>query len=191
MVNYTNFNIYLFIIILYNSLKTKITTKVYNFIIIHSYKTLECELCKKVLPEKIKLKNEIINLLDLQKPENNYLMLESIIGGGNYDNTNINSNELKYIYIIHMKNKTSIRLGRANDADVRITDISVSRYHALLKLINGAFYLEDTNSKFGSLIQIPNKISVLPNKQLTLQNGRFLIKLNMKKTFCAILSCYK
>lgn len=153
-----------------------------NSLIIHLIKNLECELCKKPLNEKVRLKGQIIDLIDIQKPEKNYMVLEAI---------NKEKAENKYLYIIHMKDKQIIKIGRANDSDVRITDISVSRNHANLKLFEGSFYIEDNNSKFGTLIQIPEDFIVYPDKQLALQIGKTFVLLQMKKTCLAILRCYK
>jgi pSer/pThr/pTyr-binding forkhead associated (FHA) protein len=44
--------------------------------------------------------------------------------------------------------------GRSHDSDIRITDISVSRFHAKIKYERGNYYLEDMNSKFGTLALI-------------------------------------
>lgn len=59
-------------------------------------------------------------------------------------------------YIINTENKPHIRIGRGQESDVRITDdISVSRCHAIIKKsTKGDYYLEDYNSKFGTLIQV-------------------------------------
>jgi len=43
-------------------------------------------------------------------------------------------------------------LGRGNDTDIRITDITVSRLHAKIRKEKDGFYLEDNESKFGSLV---------------------------------------
>ncbi len=166
----------------YSSLKNKIQTKVLNFVIIHFIKNLECELCKKQLNEKVRLKGQIIDLIEIQKPDNNYVILEGI---------NKEKSENKYLYIIHIKDKQIIKIGRSNDSDVRISDISVSRNHANLKLIEGSFYIEDNNSKFGTLLQIPENFAVFPNMQLALQLGRTFVHFQMKKTCLAILRCYK
>jgi pSer/pThr/pTyr-binding forkhead associated (FHA) protein len=48
-----------------------------------------------------------------------------------------------------------IKVGRGHDSEVRITDISVSRFHALIKKsLRGDYILEDNNSKFGTLVLI-------------------------------------
>lgn len=50
-----------------------------------------------------------------------------------------------------------IKIGRGHDADVRVTDISVSRLHAIFKKdAKGYFYLEDNHSKFGTLVLVRN-----------------------------------
>ena len=65
--------------------------------ITHTFKNLDCDLCKKTIPERIKIKNDTYNLFELQRPENNYMILESIPK---------EKNENKLLYIIHMKNKS-------------------------------------------------------------------------------------
>ena len=73
---------------------------------------------------------------------------------------------------------------------MRISDISVSRNHASLKLINNKFYLEDNLSKFGSLIQLNCDIIFLPYKQISLQIGKSCLVFNLKKTFLAWICCF-
>lgn len=46
-----------------------------------------------------------------------------------------------------------IKLGRGHECEIRITDISVSRNHALIKNVNGFFYVFDNKSKFGTLVR--------------------------------------
>ena len=51
--------------------------------------------------------------------------------------------------------------GRGQNAEVRITDISVSRFHSLIKLTtNGEVFIEDNQSKFGTLIQLNEPLSI-------------------------------
>ena len=46
-----------------------------------------------------------------------------------------------------------IKLGRGHDCEIRITDISVSRNHALIKNIGNNFFIFDNKSKFGTLVK--------------------------------------
>jgi hypothetical protein len=81
--------------------KSKCSTKVCNFLIVHSFKTPECEICKSILPEKVKVKGITYSLIDLQRPESNYIVLESI---------SKEKTDTRFLYIIHMKDKTTISL---------------------------------------------------------------------------------
>ena len=60
--------------------------------------------------------------------------------------------------------KTNFKLGRGHESDVRVSDISVSRCHALVKynIENGKFYLEDNLSKFGTLVLSKGSIELEP-----------------------------
>lgn len=48
----------------------------------------------------------------------------------------------------------TFKLGRGHESDVRVSDISVSRCHAILKYDSNdhGYYLEDNLSKFGTLV---------------------------------------
>jgi pSer/pThr/pTyr-binding forkhead associated (FHA) protein len=37
---------------------------------------------------------------------------------------------IRIIHVIDMSSKKNIKVGRGHDADIRVTDISVSRFHA-------------------------------------------------------------
>ena len=57
--------------------------------------------------------------------------------------------------MINMADQDEINLGRGHDIDVRVTDISVSRCHAVIaKSKKGFFYIKDNNSKFGTLLLV-------------------------------------
>ena len=62
-----------------------------------------------------------------------------------------------------MTNAERVFIGRGHDADIRITDISVSRMHAMMiKAPNGLFYLIDNDSKFGTLAQVRTPLKLVP-----------------------------
>jgi hypothetical protein len=68
-------------------------------------------------------------------------------------------------------------VGRGHDKDVRITDISVSRFHALIKKNSyGEYYLEDNNSKFGTLVQVKKPYMMISNMVNCFQIGRTLLE---------------
>jgi pSer/pThr/pTyr-binding forkhead associated (FHA) protein len=55
--------------------------------------------------------------------------------------------------IIQSTPTEGIKLGRGHDCEIRITDISVSRKHAIIRSINQDFYIFDNKSKFGTLVR--------------------------------------
>ena len=63
-----------------------------------------------------------------------------------------------------MHKKNEFKLGRGHESEVRINDISVSRCHAMLHFSNGAFFVEDNSSKFGTLVKVPDGIYITQHK---------------------------
>lgn len=96
------------------------------------WKSLDCELCMTEYPQTINHKGTKFDLMEIQKPECPYVVLESVMR---------DRNSRIGLYIISMNNKNNIRLGRGHDSDIRISDISVSRFHALIQFEDNAFYL--------------------------------------------------
>ncbi len=70
--------------------------------------------------------------------------------------------------------------GRGHDTDVRINDISVSRSHADLILINNKVYIKDLRSKFGTLVLAQKEIEY-NNRKINLQIGRSFIEFSYSK----------
>lgn len=181
-------------------LVSKVSIKTYNHLTVFSYKNLECELCKSVIPDRIKIRDKLVSLInpnviaesalysDSQK-YTSYIALECVKDKP----LPVDHQEKKTVYIINMKDKTTLKLGRATDSDVRMTDISVSRNHAMLKLSNGKMYLKDNNSKFGTHINadLNQEMKIIPFKQLALQCGRFFLLFNLGKTCWSYLCCNK
>lgn len=65
----------------------------------------------------------------------------------------INLNGAKNVYILNLStDKTQFKIGRGHDNDIRISDISVSRFHAMIKRENDNLILKDNSSKFGTLV---------------------------------------
>lgn len=81
-----------------------------------------------------------------------------------------------------MDSRDFIKVGRGHDSEVRITDISVSRCHALIKKSSkGDYVLEDNNSKFGTLVQIRKPYMLSKSGVNYFQLGRTLIEAYIKE----------
>ena len=80
----------------------------------------------------------------------NYMVIESV--------TQTTS---KTIHVINFDGRKSVKVGRAQVAEVRITDISVSRHHSTLILnTDGTVSVTDNYSKFGTLKLLRKPIAV-------------------------------
>lgn len=111
-------------------------------------------------------------LADLYKPESgNFILLESLIH---------ERNTSRIVNVI-MPNDTQnvFKLGRGHESDVRISDISVSRLHAQLRCTKEGYFIEDNNSKFGTLALIP-RLEIEPELSRAVQVGRTAINLTVK-----------
>lgn len=75
--------------------------------------------------------------------------------------------------------KNSFKLGRGHESDVRVTDISVSRFHASITCSKNGFFIEDNNSKFGTLTLIP-KIELNPSIKRAVQVGRTVVSFSVQ-----------
>lgn len=92
--------------------------------IVNSYiwKGLECELCKTPLKDEVpRADGSMVSLLNYNKYEDcsNYMVIESVT-----------ATTSKTIHVINFDFVESVIVGRAQTAEVRITDISVSRFHS-------------------------------------------------------------
>jgi pSer/pThr/pTyr-binding forkhead associated (FHA) protein len=61
------------------------------------------------------------------------------------------------------EDKDTFRMGRGHESDIRVNDISVSRCHAIVKYREGAFFVEDNLSKFGTLVHMKDRIEIEQN----------------------------
>jgi pSer/pThr/pTyr-binding forkhead associated (FHA) protein len=92
-------------------------------------------------------------------------------------------NSSRMIFIMKPNNpKMEFKVGRGHDSDIRVSDISVSRYHARVKYEDGKFLLEDNTSKFGTLVQIKDKTPIKRNHTCAVQSGRTVATYMLKST---------
>jgi hypothetical protein len=144
-----------------------------------------CEICKTPYPFRFKIPNhdKIFELIDVRRPDGNYIILESL------DQVKDNNNN-KYIHIISLVDEEEITIGRGIDADLKINDISVSRLHSKLKFNfeEKSLLIKDCGSKFGTLVLIKNPFELKEKDSLEMQVGRSVVSAkvtggNKKKIF--------
>ena len=76
--------------------------------------------------------------------------------------------------------KQEFKLGRGHESEVRINDISVSRCHAILKYKEDGFYIEDNNSKFGTIALIQDRMPLDIENTYAFQIGRTVISFTVR-----------
>ncbi|KAL8272612.1 hypothetical protein Esti_003501 [Eimeria stiedai] len=128
---------------------------------------LLCELCKIPYPTAISYNNERMQVVTVPKTEPPFLVLENMVGS-----------HQKGVHVISMSSKKDLKLGRGHESDVRIPDVSISRYHATIRFVDGNFQLEDHNSKFGTLVSLRKAFSI-GESVAALQVGRSVVKLSI------------
>jgi hypothetical protein len=85
-------------------------------------------------------------LVDYEKPNGDYMMLESLYH---------DKNTSRIIYVLKANSHImNFKLGRGHDSDLRYNDISMSRVHAKIQFNNGKWLLQDNDSKFGTLVLV-------------------------------------
>ena len=163
-------------------------TKVTAIVTTYFWRNLECELCKTAYPYETRSLDgkSMLNIIEYDTPvpefeedPNYYIVLESI-----------SSNTSKVIHVVNMAHISRLYIGRGHDAHVRVTDISVSRVHAVLAKTTGGFYtLEDNDSKFGTLALVKHPIELKPKQNNCIQVGRTCFNFEVKSSGGPFSNC--
>ena len=134
-------------------------------------KDLSCELCKTKFPDYLNHKGKIYNITFYKPKFKQFIIFESM---------RADKLKTKFIHILSFDNKNQIALGRANDCDLSFPELSVSRYHCFIHKDINKLYLEDNNSKFGTLVLLQNpNILMIDNSPLRLQKKRVYLKIKL------------
>jgi len=137
----------------------------------YSWKSLKCELCHKIFPDIFVYKTKLIQLIDHERLHPNSILMESLPREGQSE---------KKMYLITVRPSNIIKIGRGHEVDVRINDISISRFHASLTQSDGNFYLHDNSSKFGTLALLKKNSVLSLDQQPSVQIGRTLLSFQIK-----------
>lgn len=145
----------------------------------YTWKQFECEICKTPYPYVFKTQGRKYRLVDVDLPKSgNFLWLESLT---------FEKNSSRMVHVIKptQGGKTDFKLGRGHESDLRVSDISVSRCHAIIKYDSEQsqrFYLEDNLSKFGTLVLSNNgQVELEQDQTKAIQIGRSVISFTVKK----------
>ena len=142
---------------------------------IYLIKPVECELCKTKFPDYIKFKDRFFPLIDFTNEYKSYLTLESLT---------LDKYHNKFIYVVSLEKDRKIPIGKHQKCEIILSDRSIESVHCFMIVNNKQIYLEDNDSKFGTLVLVQtNRIKLYQDVPLYLQIGRSFLELVVKKEF--------
>lgn len=142
---------------------------------IYMIKEIDCEICKSRIPDYIRHNNKLFKIIDFKTNFKNYF---------SFENLTLDKQKYKYIYIINLDKNKKIKIGRGHESNVLLSDISISRVHCFINVEDGHVFLEDNDSKYGTLVLIQtSNINLTENIFLNIQIGRSFINCKIKKPF--------
>jgi len=165
-----------------NWVKSKLNMQENTNIVTIFWRNLQCELCKTKLPINLNHHGENLCLIPFDnKITGSYIMMESFSKEKNSTG----------IHLIDLSSNQNFKIGRGHNCDLKLSDISVSRVHALMVVSKGKVYLKDNKSKFGTLIlkKDPFILNADNNSSPWFQCGRTYLKFTLKKPWLAYLPC--
>ena len=148
---------------------------------IYLIKEIDCELCKNKLPDYISHKNKLYKIIEFKIDFKNYI---------SFENLTLDKQKNKFIYVINLDKKKDIKIGRGHEANIILSDISVSRVHCVLNVYNKNVYLQDNEAKYGTLVLVQTpRLNIIDNIDLNLQIGRSFINCKNKTPFKLFKCC--
>ena len=153
----------------------------------HAYlfRQLSCELCKVNYPVEVEMPGGVkLPLVPMPETRAPFIVLENMMRQeGQLPGDQGPAS--RGIFVISLAGKKMLKLGRGHESDVRIADVSISRWHATVSFTEGGqFIIEDHGSKFGTLVSMRRPRVVDPTctdpskARLCVQAGRTLLKFN-------------
>mmetsp|Transcript_105234 Transcript_105234/g.328089 ORF Transcript_105234/g.328089 Transcript_105234/m.328089 type:complete len:415 (-) Transcript_105234:104-1348(-) len=143
-----------------------------------------CELCKAPYPMRYTTADgQQLPLVQLETPAAPYVVLEELSmvrasdleGAGQLPQT-----ERPGLHLASLA-EGSIRLGRCRESDVEIHDEYVSRRHAMIQFADGRFLLEDSGSKWGTLVALREELRLGLDHTVSVQVGPAVFTLALQQ----------
>ena len=152
----------------------------------HAYlfRQLACELCKTNYPVEVLMPDSSkIPLVPMPETRAPYIVLENMMRTDQQSAAaagDAAAAPTRGVFVISLSGKKTLKLGRGHESDVRIADVSISRWHATVSFNETSrnFVIEDHGSKFGTLVSMRKSRVISPTDRLCVQAGRTLFKFN-------------
>ena len=172
------------------SIMQKIQVRKEKYFDLYFFKSYHCEICLETYPKYIKYKSYIYNLVEIDLSKFNDYIQTSIIyyteKNHHVNNSNLeyeNKKQLSYLgyLIFNIDDQMELKVGRNQNNEIVLKDISISRFHCVLKRENNLLKIKDSKSKFGTLSYIKNTKQIeLEQPSLTLISGKHQFIFNLK-----------
>lgn len=141
------------------------------------YTAISWELWKVDFPVRIRKGGKITNLLTYHQPDTqNYIVFETLQSEAVFEQ------RIKVYHTMEFHKLDEVAIGRRLGTHVRISDVTISRLHWFLKIVNGdEIWIQDLNSRFGSLALVTETLKLeLTDETLCLQVGRSFFKIKCR-----------
>ena len=152
-------------------LRTRLDVAHNSAVMSYHWKSMDCELCKTTFPMVIALNGCARPLVDVNKSNTPYILLEET-----------GRRERGDIHVVSLPVNSGVSIGRSPQCDIVLADVSVSREHCVLRLTPEGFSIEDRKSKFGTLRKVSTqRLSLTLSKEVLLQVNRTLVSLRLHR----------
>jgi hypothetical protein len=126
-----------------------------------SWKNFECELCKEAYPYRFKVDDNLYNLVNIVVPDalqrRHFLVIESLP---------LKGCSSRIIYLLSFtRTKKDYKIGKGNFMDLKVSERTLSEFHASLKCKSNEIFLKDHKSKYGTLVLIKNAFHMMKYHQ--------------------------
>jgi hypothetical protein len=139
--------------------------------ITYSWMKVGCEVCQEPIPRAFRIGDTLYDFVEMDLSFSEpYIILESDLK---------DKKNGRQIHVLKIKRDECVKLGRGHQCEMRISDISVSRLHALIRYENDQFLLIDNNSKFGTLVLMTEPYPIGEEK-MAVQIGRTVLTCTLK-----------
>ena len=150
-------------------------------------KNQQCEICLKTYPKRIQYKNVCYDLIDFDYDKyDNYALCDYSI----YEDNKKQLTHKGYL-LINLDEADEITIGRNQSNNVKLKDISVSRTHCVMMLVEGKLMMKDQKSKFGSLMYIKDNERVGLSKQFDGVSGKHLFTFSVSEKWSLFDSIFR
>jgi predicted component of type VI protein secretion system len=86
------------------------------------------------------------------------------------------------LYVLPIVEGNPVKIGRGHECNMNIHDTSISRVQASIEFENGAFWVKDRGSRFGTYVKITKSLLLEQGQQFSVQVGRTILQLSMKRS---------